>query len=220
MAETNETEDKQDGEDARRLFAQTCTFIFGAAPGGDLPPPSLPEIAFAGRSNVGKSSLLNALTGRKSLARTSNTPGRTRQLNFFSLADRIILVDLPGYGYARASKSDIAAWNESMHEYFAGRATLARLFLLIDGRHGLKPVDREMMDRLDPLAVTYQLVLTKCDKVGARELAERHAAIQAELATHPAAFPTVLASSARARTGIDALRHEIAGIADHTSAQS
>ncbi|MCZ6604173.1 MAG: ribosome biogenesis GTP-binding protein YihA/YsxC [Alphaproteobacteria bacterium] len=198
---------------AQKLFAKSCEFVYGAAPGADFPPTTVPEVAFAGRSNVGKSSLLNALTSRRNLARTSNTPGRTRELNFFSLDERIMLVDLPGYGYAKASKKDIAAWTETMHDYLAGRPTLARLFVLIDGRHGVKPIDEEMMDLLDPMGIVYQLVLTKCDKVGGQALASLVAATQATLAGHAAAFPAVLATSARARTGLDALRAEIAKLA-------
>ena len=177
--------------------------------------PTLPEIAFSGRSNVGKSSLLNALTGRKNLARTSNTPGRTRELNFFALGQSLILVDLPGYGYARASKTDIAAWNETVHDYLAGRPTLARLILLIDGRHGLKPIDRDMMTNLDAVAVTYQLVLTKCDKVSENALARYRHEIETEIAKHPAAHPVLLATSARKDTGLDALREEIAALDQH-----
>ncbi len=201
-------------EAGRRLFAHECVFFFGAASSDALPPPELPEIAFAGRSNVGKSSLLNAVTGRKSLARTSHTPGRTRELNFFSLAERIVLVDLPGYGYARASKTDIAAWNKTMREYLAGRTNLTRLFLLVDGRHGLKPPDLEMMTMLDKTAVTYQLVLTKTDKVGKAELEERRIKINAEIAKHGAAFPIIAATSSRARSGIEELRAEIATLAE------
>lgn len=180
----------------------------------DLPDPVLPEIAFAGRSNVGKSSLLNALTGRKTLARTSNTPGRTRELNFFNLAGRLMLVDLPGYGYARASKSDIARWNETLRAYLRGRPNLQRLCLLIDARHGLKDGDAEMMEMLDAAAVVYRVVLTKMDKV---KLADRDATIQTvaeALKNHPAALPEPLTTSARKNSGISELRADLAMLAN------
>jgi GTP-binding protein len=200
-------------EAGRRLFAQDCTFIFGTPDISVLPPPELPEIAFAGRSNVGKSSLINALTGRKNVARTSHTPGRTRELNFFRLGGRIVLVDLPGYGYAKASKSDIASWNETMRLYLSGRVNLSRLFLLIDGRHGLKPSDRDMMGLLDAAAVTYQLVLTKSDKVGGPALEDLVGRTKADLVKHAAAYPEIIATSSRTRSGLEDLRGEIAALA-------
>ncbi len=201
-------------ESARHLFAQECTFVRGVARLPDLPDSTLPEVAFAGRSNVGKSSLLNALTGRKTLARTSNTPGRTRELNFFNLAGRLMLVDLPGYGYARASKSDIARWNATLRAYLRGRPNLQRLCLLIDARHGLKDGDAEMMEMLDASAVVYRVVLTKMDKV---KLADQEATIEAvadALKNHPAALPEPLTTSARKNSGLSELRADLAMLAN------
>lgn len=205
-----------DGERAefgRWLFAQPCTFFMGVARLDGLPEPGLPEIAFAGRSNCGKSSLLNALTGRRSLARTSNTPGRTQQLNFFDLGEKLWLVDMPGYGYARASKTDIAAWTQTVRDYLRGRPTLRRLCMLIDGRHGIKANDEEMMAMLDAAAVSYQVVLTKVDKLSAGGLASRLEATAKALKAHPAALPDPLATSARNGNGIASLRTEIAMLA-------
>jgi GTP-binding protein len=206
-------------EQGRKLFAGECEFIWAAAKADGLPPPGAPEIAFAGRSNVGKSSLLNALTNRLKLARTSQTPGRTRELNFFALgarppAEDLRLVDMPGYGYAVAGKEKSAAWTRLMSDYLRGRATLARVFLLIDGRHGLKEVDVEMMDMLDRAAVSYQIVLTKRDEVKLGEQEQRIAAVEAALAKRPAAFPTVLFTSARTGEGIGELRAAIARLLD------
>lgn len=200
-------------EAGRKLFAQECTFVSGAADYAGLPPDGLPEVAFAGRSNVGKSSLINALTGRKTLARISNTPGRTRQINFFDLGGRLMLVDLPGYGYARASKTEIKGWTRLIHAYLRGRVGLRRLCLLVDGRHGLKAVDGELMETLDAAAVPFRVVLTKCDKVRAAELAEREAAVRDALVKHPAALPDPIATSAQKGTGIAALRAELAALA-------
>lgn len=200
-------------EAGRLLFAQECRFVRGVASLDALPPPDLPEVAFAGRSNVGKSSLINALTGRNTLARTSNTPGRTQQLNFFDLGGRLMLVDMPGYGYARASKPAIEAWNRTLRDYLAGRPALKRLCLLVDSRHGLKPNDLEMMAMLDTAAVVYQIVLTKADQPGAAALRDTVATTQATLASHPAAFPGVIATSARKAAGIDELRAELAALA-------
>jgi GTP-binding protein len=200
-------------EFGRWLFAQPCTFLRGVVQLDSLPEPGLPEVAFAGRSNCGKSSLLNALTGRRSLARTSNTPGRTQQLNFFGLGGRLWLVDLPGYGYARASKTDIAAWNQTLRDYLRGRPTLRRLCILIDGRHGIKSNDEEMMAMLDTAAVSYQVVLTKIDKLTAGALAARIDATAQTLKNHPAAMPDPVATSARNGAGIEALRGEIAMLA-------
>jgi len=197
----------------RWLFAQECVFLRGVASLDGLPPMDLPEVAFAGRSNVGKSSLVNALTGRKSLARTSNTPGRTREINFFQLGGRIMLVDLPGYGYAQVSKSQVTAWTRLVRDYLAGRANLRRLMLLVDARHGLKPGDLDMMTDLDRAAVSYQIVLTKADKVPAAHLPGLLDTLARELATHPAAHPHIEVTSAREKTGIDALRAAVAALA-------
>ncbi|HUA51124.1 MAG TPA: ribosome biogenesis GTP-binding protein YihA/YsxC [Candidatus Sulfotelmatobacter sp.] len=200
-------------EAGRLLFAAECRFVAGAADVAGLPPMGLPEVAFAGRSNVGKSSLINALTGRKALARTSITPGRTRQLNFFALADRLMLVDLPGHGHAAASKREIGGWTALIDAYFKGRATLARVCLLIDARHGLKPDDTALMRRLDKAAVPYQAVLTKCDKLTDAALADRVAGLDAALRRHPAAHPELIATSAVTGAGIPALRAALAALA-------
>ena len=205
--------DEEHLEAARKLFAQECQFVTGAADVGGLPEDALPEVAFAGRSNVGKSSLINALTGRKSLARTSNTPGRTRQINFFQLGGRLMLVDLPGYGYARAAKTEIAGWTRLIHAYLEGRVGLRRLCLLVDGRHGLKDSDRNLMALLERAAVPYRIVLTKVDKVRAEELAARIADIEDALRTHTAALPQILATSAHKGRGIPELRADLAELA-------
>ncbi len=206
-------------ERGRWLFAQTCTFLVSAAAPDQVPAADLPEIAFAGRSNVGKSSLVNALTGRKTLARTSNTPGRTRLLNFFRLAEHLLLVDLPGYGYARASKSDIKQWTGLTRAYLRGRPNLRRVCLLIDARHGLKPGDEAVMALLDEAAVSYQVVLTKADKASAEALAKTREATARQLAKRPAAHPEILATSARKGLGITELRAALAALARPDSAQ-
>jgi len=200
-------------ETGRLLFARECSFLRGVVKLGDLPPPALPEIAFAGRSNVGKSSLLNALTGRKSLARTSNTPGRTREINFFDLGGALLLADLPGYGYAKVSKSQVKGWTRLVRDYLTGRPNLRRLCLLIDARRGIKDSDREIMALLDEAAVVYQAVFTKCDKVKAGALAARLAEAAAELKTHGAAYPAIAATSALKGTGIAELRAGLATLA-------
>jgi GTP-binding protein len=203
------------GETGRKLFAGDCDFIWAAASVAQLPPTGAPEIAFAGRSNVGKSSLLNALTNRKSLARTSHTPGRTRELNFFALGGdvevaRLRLVDMPGYGYAAAAKDKIASWTRLMQDYLRGRATLLRVFVLVDGRHGLKPIDHEMLTTLDQSAMSYQIILTKRDAVAKAEQAARVAEVEEALRKHPAAFPHVLFTSSETGDGIAEFRAAIA----------
>jgi GTP-binding protein len=197
-------------ETGRKLFTGDWQFTAAADTVAALPPMRGLEIAVAGRSNVGKSSLINALTGRKALARTSRTPGRTQQLVFFSGGGDLVLVDMPGYGYAAAAKSKIAAWTALIDAYLSGRANLARVYVLIDARHGLKPTDDKVLATLDRAAVNYQLVLTKADAVGNAELADRIAATTAALTKHPAAFPDVLATSARGGTGLADLRAAIA----------
>jgi len=175
--------------------------------------PPLPEIAFVGRSNVGKSSLLNALTGRRTLARISNTPGRTRQINFFDLCGRMMLVDLPGYGYAEAPKTEIRRWTALLRAYLRSRSTLRRVCLLIDSRHGLKEIDLPLMEMLDTSGVSYQVVLTKTDKAGAGALALIAERTAAELATHTAAHPEIHLTSATKRHGIAALRATLGSLA-------
>jgi GTP-binding protein len=178
-----------------------------------LPPADRPEVAFAGRSNVGKSSLINALVRQGGLARTSNTPGRTQELNYFlSDGEPLFIVDMPGYGYAKAPADKVAAWGALVTDYLRGRPTLARVFLLIDARHGIKPTDEQIAGILDDAAVTYQGVLTKADKISAHELEAVRAATTATLAKHPAAFPHVIVTSAEKGAGIDELRAAIAGI--------
>ncbi len=210
MSETNQTDWEEIG---RKLFAGPCDFLLSAAALENLPGGDAPEIAFAGRSNVGKSSLLNALTGRKTLARTSNTPGRTRQLNVFSLGGKVILIDMPGYGYARAGKQLIAQWTALVRDYLRGRARLRRVFLLIDARHGIKKNDIEVMQLMDASAVSYQIVLTKADKVRAVELEQIQEQTGLVLARHPAAFPQLITTSSRKSGGLEELRAQIAALA-------
>lgn len=200
-------------EAGRLLFAGPVTFERGVVKMDALPEATLPEIAFAGRSNVGKSSLVNALTGRKALARASGEPGRTRELNFFLLGDRLRFVDMPGYGYAKAPKTEIERWSKLVRDYLRGRPGLARVILLIDSRHGLKANDVAVMDMLDESAVVYQIVLTKADKLSAKALADVIAATQTALRKRPAAHPLVLAASAHDGDGMAALRAEIALLA-------
>ncbi|HJO72482.1 MAG TPA: ribosome biogenesis GTP-binding protein YihA/YsxC [Rhodospirillales bacterium] len=197
-------------ERGRLLFAQDCRFVLGATSPDQVPAADLPEVAFAGRSNVGKSSLVNALCGRKGLARISRTPGRTQQLNFFILGGRLMLADLPGYGYAEASKASIEQWTRLVRAYLKGRAQLRRTCLLVDARRGIGDADRDVMELLDGAAVAYQVVFTKCDKVTAAGLADLGMAVAGELASHPAAHPVALATSARAGTGFSELRAELA----------
>jgi GTP-binding protein len=202
-------------EAGRRLFAGEWNFLSAASSLASLPPMAGPEVAFAGRSNVGKSSLINALTSRRALARTSNTPGRTQELIFFGSggADAnvrtVVVVDMPGYGYAAAAKSKISAWTRLIHDYLRGRATLARVYLLVDARHGLMAADEKILQTLDEAAVSYQIVLTKCDRVAVADLPERIASVQLQLARRPAAHPVVLATSSETGAGLAELRAAI-----------
>ncbi|MBR0714103.1 ribosome biogenesis GTP-binding protein YihA/YsxC [Bradyrhizobium liaoningense] len=207
-------------EAGRKLFAGDWQFIWAAPAVEQLPPMAGLEIAFAGRSNVGKSSLINALTGRNSLARTSHTPGRTQELIFFDGPPNsgLRLVDMPGYGYAKAPKTQVASWTELIHKFLQGRASLARVYVLIDARHGLKDVDLEILKTLDRTAVSYQIVLTKADQVKASELAATIAETEAALAKHPAAFPHVLSTSSRSGTGMAELRAAIVRLLDERGA--
>ncbi len=200
-------------EAGRLLFAKECDFVWGADALNQLPEADLPEVAFAGRSNVGKSSLVNALTGRKTLARTSNTPGRTQQLNFFNLGNRLKLVDMPGYGYAKESKEKVEAWNHMVRRFLRGRVTMQRALVLVDSRHGLKPNDEEIMEMLDRTAVPYVVVLTKIDKVKPNELDAVRKATETALKKHPAAFPEIHVTSSEKNIGIAELRASLATLA-------
>jgi GTP-binding protein len=204
--------DEDELEAARKLFAGPCDFVKGVVAIDGLPPADRVEVCFAGRSNVGKSSLINALTGRKGLARASNTPGRTQEINYFDLGGRLWLVDLPGYGFAEAPKAKVAGWQALLRTYLAGRATLRRAFVLIDGRHGIKPPDAEIMALMDSAAVSYQVVLTKADKPKAGALDATLAGVRAALAKRPAAYPEVLLSSSEKGTGLPELRATIAAL--------
>jgi GTP-binding protein len=197
-------------EAGRRLFAGEWRFLSAAGSLASLPPMAGPEVAFAGRSNVGKSSLINALTGRRALARTSNTPGRTQELIFFGSSVPLVLVDLPGYGFAAAAKGKVAAWTRLIHDYLRGRAALARVYVLIDARHGLKATDDAILDTLSQAAVSHEIVLTKSDEVSAVQLAAGTAALNAAILQRPAAFPQVLATSARTGVGMAELRAAVA----------
>ncbi|MCB2010027.1 MAG: YihA family ribosome biogenesis GTP-binding protein [Geminicoccaceae bacterium] len=200
-------------EAGRLLFARPPAFMLGVARIDQLPSADLPEVAIAGRSNVGKSSIINALTRHRELARTSNTPGRTQQLNFFDIDGRLRLIDLPGYGYAKAPKEQVDAWHDLIFDYLRGRPNLHLVVMLIDSRHGIKDRDREVMGTLKKAAVPFLLVLTKCDLVRERELAQGRAAMETELRKTVGALPAVLATSSRKLAGIDALRAVLAGYA-------
>jgi len=201
-------------EEGRRLFAGEWRFVAAASSDVSLPPMRGVEIAFAGRSNVGKSSLVNALTNRKALARTSRTPGRTQELIFFTGGSTLNVVDMPGYGYAAAAKSKVAAWTAMISAYLRGRANLARVYVLVDARHGLKPTDDPMFDVLRQAGVSYQVVLTKSDAIKPAELSERIVEVEAALAKRPGAFPGVLTTSSHEGTGMPELRAAIARLLD------
>lgn len=208
-----EAPDAEALEKGRLLFAGPIDFIKGVVAMDGLPPPDRIEVCFAGRSNVGKSSLINALTGRKNLARASNTPGRTQEINFFTAGDDLYLVDLPGYGYAEAPVAVVAKWQRLLKNYLAGRQTLRRAFVLIDTRHGVKEVDAEILKLLDRSAVTFQVVMTKADKVKTSEHEKVLEQVRAALQKHPAAYPEIVLTSSEKGDGIETLRAIIAGIA-------
>ena len=197
-------------EKGRKLFAGETDFVKGVVAMDGLPPDDRIEVCFAGRSNVGKSTLINAVTGRKALARASNTPGRTQEINFFTLADSHYLVDLPGYGFAKAPIKTVERWQRLLKSYLSGRANLRRAFVLIDARHGIKTVDDEILSLLDSAAVTFQVVLTKVDKVKAKDRDPMLAQVRAKLNTHPAAFPEIVLTSSETGDGVDVLRAIIA----------
>jgi len=201
-------------ERGRLLFAGPCDFVLGASSLEHIPESGLPEIAFAGRSNVGKSSLVNALTGRKTLARVSNTPGRTREINFFRLGSKLMLADLPGYGFARASKTDSERWGGLVIDYLRGRPTLRRVILLIDSRRGVLRNDDDVMGVLDSAAVSYQVILTKTDKLKPSELAAVASRVAADARKHGAAHPEMIGTSSETGAGIPELRAELAALAD------
>jgi GTP-binding protein len=202
--------DEIDIEAGRLLFARPFVFVKGCVRFDDLPPPDRAEVAFAGRSNVGKSSLINALTGTRDLARTSNTPGRTQELNIFEAESTPLrIVDMPGYGFAQAPKPKVEAWTKLIHRYLTGRPNLRRVYVLVDGRHGPKANDLSVMNELDKSAVSYQVVLTKSDKLLSPELDQIIAATKAVIAKRPAAHPEIIVTSAEERTGLDGLRAEI-----------
>jgi GTP-binding protein len=207
LAEDPSDEDREAG---RLLFAGPVTFVKGVVAMAGLPPADRVEVCFAGRSNVGKSSLINALTGRKTLARASNTPGRTQEINYFALGEARYLVDLPGYGFAEAPVAVVAKWQALLRQYLAGRQTLRRAFVLVDARHGVKAVDEEILTLLDRSAVTFQAVLTKVDKINRGEREAVIAQVQGALAKHPAAYPQIVVTSSEKGEGIETLRALIA----------
>lgn len=213
MQDADSSIDAEALEYGRKLFERECRFVAGANSLEMLPEPALTEIAFAGRSNVGKSSLINTLTRHSALARTSRTPGRTQQINFFQLGSELMLVDLPGYGFARASKEKIGNWTALIHAYLLGRPNLRRLCLLIDARHGLKKTDEALMEELDKAAVVYQIVLTKADKMSKTTVEGLVKKITALFPKHPAAYPTIIVTSSRDGVGIEALRASLATLA-------
>jgi GTP-binding protein len=198
------------------LFAQDCRFIAGTMTVEALPPPGPIEFAFAGRSNVGKSSLINALTNRNSLARISRTPGRTQQINFFDLAGRLVLVDLPGHGYAKVGRAVVKEWSKLISAYLKGRPNLVRLMLLIDSRVGFKKPDLKLMDLLDEVALSYQVIMTKADEMKADELEIARARLAIQLERRPAAHPEIIVTSSRSKAGIDQLRAELAAVVDRS----
>jgi len=204
--------DEMAAEMGRKLFAGPIDFLKGVVAMSGLPPADRLEVCFAGRSNVGKSSLINALTGRKALARASNTPGRTQEINYFTLGEERYLVDLPGYGYANAPLPKVEQWQRLLKQYLSGRQTLRRAFVLIDARHGIKAVDEEIMSLLDSAAVTFQCVLTKTDKVKAKDREAVLKQVRGKLSSHPAAFPEILLTSSEKGDGITTLRAIIAGL--------
>jgi GTP-binding protein len=207
LAEDPSDEDREAG---RLLFAGPVTFVKGVVAMAGLPPADRVEVCFAGRSNVGKSSLINALTGRKTLARASNTPGRTQEINYFALGEARYLVDLPGYGFAEAPVAVVAKWQALLRQYLAGRQTLRRAFVLVDARHGVKAVDEEILTLLDRSAVTFQAVLTKVDKISRADREAVIAQVQGALAKHPAAYPQIVVTSSEKGEGIKTLRALIA----------
>lgn len=209
---TSPEPEAEEAEAARLLFAGPVEFLKGVVAMDGLPPANRPEVCFAGRSNVGKSSLINALTGRKGIARASNTPGRTQEINYFTLGNRSYLVDLPGYGFAKAPVAVVAKWQTLLKSYLAGRPTLRRAFCLIDARHGVKSVDHEIMTLLDRSAVPFQVVLTKADKLGPNAIQPVLAQVEDELQKHPAAFPQLVVTSSDKGHGIATLRAIITGL--------
>lgn len=214
MTELTEEEKAARLKKGKDFFNKRCDFVLSVANLKQLPADSLVEVAFAGRSNVGKSSLINALFGQKKLAKTSSTPGRTQQLNYFNLNNQLYLVDLPGYGFAKAPKDVVKNWQNLINTYLVGRASLRRVFLLIDSRHGIKKIDEEIMDMLDKAAVTYQIVLTKVDKISSKELESIFIATQDKISKHTAAHVCVLKTSSEKNLYLDDLKAEISDLVD------